>query len=290
MVPVIIFRSDEEVTGTLRHITNAFRVTPDDDEPVTLGSYLSDRDSHLASMKISHWAIEDEDKCSFYTIVYDDDDVNDIPFGDILDITRTCRDMFKPKQVKPVMVVDPDTTEWRSHDLHRRLLVSAEELLAYLGADTNNLAIVDDMEALTNYIRPVERVVPLPVRMIRVHHPTDIIHAVMHLVGEENHARFHEPVPRTIPDAPRAKRELPEGYEERLREPEKATRDEEACITCCDNRKSIKLFPCEHMSLCDTCFESMMVSETCQKTCPECRGDIESFKSCGKVKRAKGGS
>jgi hypothetical protein len=243
---------------------------------------------HLTDMKIRHWAIEDEDKCSFHVVIYDDDDVNDVPFGDIDKITSMCREIFKPKRVKPAMVVDPDTSQERSYELHTRLLHSAQELLAYLNADRDNLATVDDMEALTNCIRPVERVARIPARTIRVHHPSDIIHAVMQLVGEADGAvRFHEPVPRSIPDAPRAKRELPEGYEERLREPEKATQDEETCITCCDNRKSIKLFPCEHMSLCDTCFESMMVSDTCQKTCPECRGDIESFKSCGKLKRVK---
>lgn len=283
MIPIVIFRSLEEVQTTLGHIAGAYQVSQ-----TTLGAYMppsAEINVALAECCMARWAIDDENQCAFQVIIYDDEDTNDVPFCDIHEIQRMCREIFKPQRIKPVMVVDSDASESRSASQDARLLHTGAELLAYLGVEE---AHVPDMGALTECLEPVPR--REQTRVVRINHPYDLVQSIINAVGG-GHA-FHDPVPLSIPEAPRPKRQLPEGYEERLREPEKLTPsddiDQTACIMCYENRKSVKLFPCEHMSTCDTCFESLMVSDTCQKTCPECRGDIESFKSVGKLKRIKG--
>lgn len=291
MIPIIVFRSQEEVIETFNHILNAYQVTPEDSVP-TLEECMPpqmDRLSPLADLPVSEWAIEEASRCSFRVIVYDDEDTNDIPNDDITALDNLCQLAIRTAEVKRVMVVDKEASPTRSHTYDARLLKSAAELLAYLGVDQSGLAEVTDMDVLTACLQPAPR--QPAVRIVRINHPNEIIPSILaHFIGGGGEA-FADNHPRTIPAAPRAKRTLPEGYQERLREPEKLLPaddvDTVGCITCYENKRSIKLFPCEHMSLCDTCFETLMVSESCQKTCPECRGDIESFKSCGKTKRLK---
>lgn len=282
-IPIVIFRSQTEMVETLSFITNAEQCA---DYPKTLNEMLrndeQDIDADYGELELFKWKIETRE---FYALIFDDDDVDTLTTDDIQALKQLCRQIFahSPAPVKSVMIVDVDACPQRSENVERHLLQNADDLLAYLNV-SDGIARVSDMNELTRSIAPREPRddPPVRIRMQTGRDPSAFFNTLLQQVLR--------PVPRRIPAAPTAKRQLPDGYEERLREPQpipEDNADDAACITCFEHCKSVKLFPCEHMDMCDVCFERLMVSDTCVKVCPQCRGDIESFKSYGKIKRPK---
>lgn len=283
-MPVCVFKTLDAVYDVLGKICNAFEAA---DEPVTT---LADLDQHahplVAGFRIFTWHVQDES--TMFKVVVHSGDAPNIVYDDLKLVYHVVRRVWN---VRPPMCVDRSVSEHRSEQLDMACVQTAADLLEYIGA--SQVAVVEDIQALEAAVRPPLRIAPPPPARRRAGGGGGIVirgaggihQMIAQIVQLASGEDFFAPVPLGIPDAPKPKRTLPEEWSKRLREVEAPANDDDTCITCCTNRKTIKIFPCEHLGLCDECMETMMTSDTCQKTCPECRGDIESFKSLGKKKR-----
>lgn len=252
---VIAWSSEAALKETMGHILNAFQLE---------GQVFEEQ---LDVYQVFTWCVGSPEYA--FKAIVTNGQILSLSFSELKRIERLARIQWADQPLEPMVVVDPQAPPTRSRRTDDRLLQNAEELIAYLGV--GDVARIPDMDALDLCVKPMNPRVEY--EMIP---PFQVLHAM-----------FFGPVPRSIPNAPAPKRSLPDEWKARLCAVEPTDNSEEACLACFENKRTIKIFPCEHLFYCDDCFERMMTSDTCQKQCPECRGEVESIKSVGKTKRIK---